>query len=101
MTLPETGASTMCAPRPDTRPASSRVSSGLAVDMSMYTFRGARPARIPSGPSVTALTAAVFVTIVKTISLRSATSRGVSPQPMPASSNHPAFSFVRFQPLTV
>ena len=31
---------------------------------------------MPSGPSVTACTAAVFVTIVKTMSLRSATSRG-------------------------
>ena len=33
---------------------------------------------MPSGPSVTACTAAVFVTIVKTTSLCSATSRGVS-----------------------
>ena len=55
---------------------------------------------MPSGPSVTACTAAVFVTIVKTMSLHSATSRGVSAHAMPASSSGCAFSRVRFQPVT-
>ena len=52
---------------------------------------------MPSGPSVTAFTASVFVTIVKTISLRSATSRALSAQLAPASSSGFAFSGVRFQ----
>ena len=56
---------------------------------------------MPSSPSVTAFTAAVFVTIVKTISLRSATSRGVSAQTAPAASSGSAFSRVRFQTVTV
>src|SRR5918911_1073952 len=56
---------------------------------------------IPSAPSVTARTAAVFVTIVKTTSAASATSRGLSAHRMPASSSHCAFSSVRFQPVTV
>ena len=56
---------------------------------------------IPSRPSVTACTAAVFVTIVNTISLRTATSRGLSPQRIPASRSQLALSFVRFQPVTV
>ena len=55
---------------------------------------------IPSAPSVTARTAAVFVTIVKTTSLRSATSRGVSAQRAPASSSGSAFSRVRFHTVT-
>src|SRR5438128_6480080 len=55
---------------------------------------------IPSGPSVTAFTAAVFVTIVKTISLAAATSRGVSAQRAPASRRGAAFSRVRFHTVT-
>ena len=47
---------------------------------------------MPSGPSDTACTAAVFVTIVKTMSLRSATSRGLSAQRAPAASSGSAFS---------
>src|ERR671936_1954789 len=56
---------------------------------------------MPSGPSHTAHTAAVFVTIVNTTSLRSAASRGESAHRMPASISHCAFPRVRFQPVTV
>src|SRR5882672_1424697 len=56
---------------------------------------------MPSGPPVTAFTAAVFVTIVKVISLSAATSRGLSAQRAPASSSGSAFSRVRFQTVTV
>ena len=59
------------------------------------------PGREPGEDAVVAFgdgrTAAVFVTIVKTISLRSATSRGLSAQRAPASSSGSAFSRVRFQ----
>ncbi len=43
----------------------------------MTTVPGAAPSTIPSGPSVTASTAAVSVTIVKTTSLCAATAAGV------------------------
>src|SRR5690348_5694503 len=56
---------------------------------------------MPSGPSVTACTASVFVTMVKTNSLRSATSRGLSAQRAPAASSGSAFSRVRFQTVSV
>src|SRR3954470_983882 len=56
---------------------------------------------MPSSPPVTACTAAVFVTMVKTMSLRSATSRGLSAHCAPASSSGSAFSRVRFQTCTV
>jgi len=55
---------------------------------------------MPSAPSVTARTAAVFVTIVNTTSVRSATSRGLSAQRAPESSSGSAFSRVRFQTVT-
>src|SRR5438874_951636 len=56
---------------------------------------------MPSGPPVTAWTASVFVTIVKTISLWSATSRGLAAQRAPAASSGSAFSRVRFHTVTV
>src|SRR5919204_2961366 len=56
---------------------------------------------MPSRPSQTARTAAVFVTIVKTNWLASATSRGLSPQRPPASISQSAFSRVRFQTVSV
>jgi hypothetical protein len=49
---------------------------------------------------VTARTASVFVTIVKTTSLASATARGVSAQRAPAATSGSAFSRVRFQTAT-
>src|SRR5919197_6700611 len=56
---------------------------------------------MPSGPLQTARTAAVFVTMLKTTSLASATSRGLSAQRAPASSSQSALSRVRFQTTTV
>ena len=93
--LPETGASTICAPSSATRAASDRLASGVTVLISTYSFPGERPARIPSGPSVTAESAATFVTMLKTISARSATSRGDSASTSPASTSGAAFSRVR------
>src|SRR5215475_5859273 len=55
---------------------------------------------MPSSPPVTASTAAVFVTIVKTSSPRSAASRGLFAQWAPASSSGSALSGVRFQTQT-
>src|SRR5579885_2127417 len=55
---------------------------------------------MPSSPSATAWTAAVFVTMVKTSSHRSAASRGLCAQRAPASSSGAALSRVRFQTLT-
>src|SRR5712691_9926753 len=58
-TLPDTGASSIAAPRSFTRCARSRLTCGLTVLMSTQTFPAARPARIPSGPDATSLEDAV------------------------------------------
>jgi len=63
--------------------------------MSTYVFSGPRPAKIPSAPSVIAASAAEFVTIEKTTSARSATSRGESQRTSPASASACAFARVR------
>src|SRR5262245_16195689 len=62
---------------------------------------GFRPARMPSGPSATARTAALSVTIESTISDFSAAARGVSAHAMPAAIRAEAFSRERFQPVTL
>ena len=60
---------------------------------------GRRPARIPSGPSSTASTALVSVSIEKTTSEAAATSRGVQPTPS-APDQRLRLRLGRFQPVT-
>ena len=93
--LPETGESTMSAPRARTFSTVSRLTTGLTVLMSTTIFPGPRPAMKPSGPSATPSSAAESVTITKITSAACATSRGVLPHFMPLSSSHCAFDFVR------
>ena len=76
ITLPETGASTMSAPFSRTLAASARLTAGLTVLMSMWNFPVEKPASNPSGPSVIAVRAVAFVTIVKVTSAFWATARG-------------------------
>ncbi len=54
MTLPETGESTISAPRARTLAASARLTAGLTVLMSMKIFPELNPANRPAGPSVIA-----------------------------------------------
>src|ERR687889_666802 len=100
-TLPETGASSMAAPRSATRPASSWLALGLAVLMSTYILPGPSPATTPSGPRVIASRAAVPVTMLKVTSAASATARGESAQAMPSAMSHSALARVRLWPITV
>ena len=98
--LPETGQSRKEAPVSRTRSASATLASGEIVLMSAHTAPSRRPASTPSGPAAVASIAAVFVSIVNSTSTDSASSRGVSAQPMPAAIRGSAFSRVRFQPTT-
>jgi hypothetical protein len=98
--LPETGQSRNQASASRTRSASATLASGAIVLMSAHTVPGRRPASTPSGPSAVAWIAAVLVSMVNRTSTRPASSRGVSAQPMPASSSGCAFPLVRFQPMT-
>ena len=54
-TLPDTGVSSICAPRPcsRTRSASSRLARGLIVLRSAHSFPAFSPATMPSGPDAT------------------------------------------------
>src|SRR5829696_3204449 len=99
--LPETGQSRKAAPVARTRSASAALASGAIVLVSAQTTPSRSPASTPSGPSAVASIAAVLVSIVNSTSTDSASSRGVSAHPIPASSSGCAFSFVRFQPTTV
>ena len=65
MTLPETGESTMSAPRARTFAASARLTVGLTVLMSMKVLPALKPASSPSGPSVMDWIAAALVTIAR------------------------------------
>ncbi|MNC88294.1 hypothetical protein D3C83_40950 [compost metagenome] len=85
----------MAAPRARTCAETARLASGLTVLMSTTTLPGPSPASRPSGPSTTALSAFVSVTMTKVTSAAAATARGVSPHCMPLSSSHWAFAFVR------
>ena len=55
---------------------------------------------MPSGPEVTAASAASSVTMLNTTSAAAATSRGVSRQMRPLSISAPALDRVRFVPNT-
>ena len=91
-TLPETGASSIAAPSARARSASAVLASGLTVLMSTQIFPAASPASRPSGPAAIASSAASSVTMLKTTSAVSATSRGVSRQTRPSSSSGAALS---------
>src|SRR5579862_1683205 len=95
ITLPDTGESTMSAPRARTFSASARLTAGLTVLMSMNVFPVVNPARSPSGPSVTAWIAWEFVTMAKVKSDELATARGESAHCMPFSTSHCALARVR------
>ena len=81
--LPDTGESTMSAPRARTFSTVSRLTTGPTVLMSMTVLPAPSPATKPSGPSATPSSAAESVTITKMTSAACATSRGVSPHFMP------------------
>src|SRR3984893_7204012 len=78
ITLPDTGASTMSPPFSRIFPAISRLNAGLTVLISTNNFPGVVAAIIPSGPFITAPSAAEFVTIEKTTSDSATTARGES-----------------------
>src|SRR5687768_17061244 len=69
--------------------------------MSTTVLPGPRPASSPSGPSATALSAFVSVTITKVTSAAFATAPGESAHRRPLSSSHCAFDLVRLWPVTV
>src|SRR6266566_2547111 len=99
---PETGASSVwnggrCAAA---RFAISRDAAGLMVLMSIARRPGCAPDAMPSGPKVTASTSGELVTIVTTMSERSATSFGVRTTVAPASARGFARSSVRFVTVT-
>jgi len=75
--------------------ASARLAAGLVVLMSIRSLPGPRPARIPSGPSAMACSAAALVTMEKITSEAWATARGESAQRIPRFTNPSAFARVR------
>ncbi len=91
----------MSAPFSRTFAASARLTSGLTVLMSTKILPAPRPARIPSGPSVMASSAAALVTIAKVTSEQLATARGESAHFIPLSISHCALDRVRLYPVTV
>src|ERR1700730_4695913 len=101
MTLPDTGESTMSAPRSRTFAARARLTLGLTVLMSRKILPGPRPASIPSEPSAIAEMAAALVTMAKVKSDAEATARGESSHFMPLSISHCAFERVRLYPVRV
>src|SRR6266550_5017897 len=80
--------------------ARSRVAAGLIVLMSIARSPSCAPLAIPSAPNMTASTSGVLVTIVTTMSLRAATSRGVCTTVAPESASGFARSIVRFVTVT-
>src|SRR5262249_35221021 len=70
------GASISAAPRASTAWPSSRVTAGLTVLISTHTAPGRSPATTPSEPRPIARSAALSVTLLKTVSVGSGTARG-------------------------
>src|SRR5713226_1629879 len=101
ITLPETGESTMSPPFSLTLPATSRLYAGLTVLMSAKILPGAAPASIPSGPFITAPSAAEFVTIENAKSEAATTARAESAHFIPFLTSHSAFDRVRLYPVTL
>ena len=86
---PVTGASSMPIPASASRSPMASVCSGAIVVMSTNSVPGRAPCTAPSGsPSSTCSTCGPSTTIEKTISLRSATSRGVAATFPPCSAAH-------------
>src|SRR5437899_1885449 len=100
ITLPATGESTMSAPFSRTLAATSLLYAGLTVLISTPIFPGVTAASIPSGPFITAPSAAEFVTIENTKSDDAATARGESAHFIPFLTSHSAFERVRLYPVT-
>src|ERR1700687_2394544 len=101
ITLPETGESTMSPPFSRTLAAISRLYAGLTVLISTKILPGFTAASIPSGPFITAPSAAEFVTMENVTSAASTTARGESAQFMPFLTSHSAFERVRLEPVTL
>ncbi len=95
ITLPETGESTMSPPFSRTLAATSRLYAGLTVLISTKILPGVTPASIPSGPCITAPSAAEFVTIENAKSDAATTARGESAHFIPFLTSHSAFDRVR------
>src|SRR5258707_259545 len=97
---PDTGASRVVKPFSFARSANARDATGEMLLMSMTRSPGCAPAAMPSGPNVTVSTSGAFVTIVTTMSERSATSRGVLATVAPSAFSASAFASVRFVTVT-
>src|SRR5260221_6333812 len=92
---PETGASSVLKPFAAARSAMSRDATGEMLLMSTTSSPSCVPSAMPAGPNVTASTSGAFVTIVTTMSERSATSRGVVTTVAPRSFSESARASVR------
>src|SRR5882672_2614694 len=101
ITLPETGESTMSPPFSRTLAATSRLYAGLTVLISTKILPGVTPASIPSGPFITAPSAAEFVTMENVTSAAATTARGESAHFIPFLTSHSAFERVRLLPVTL
>ena len=104
---PETGASSSCTPRSDSRAPISRVTDGLIVLMSITTAPAASPpiaarSASPPGPSTsTSRTSPLSVTIVTSTSDASATARGDSAATAPSAVQASTPARLRFQTVGV
>ena len=77
-----------------------RIASGPTVDISITVVEAPAPAAMPSGPSVTARSAAGSDTTVTTASARRAASAGLAAGGAPRDTRSSAFSGVRFHTIT-
>jgi hypothetical protein len=101
ITLPDTGASTISPPFSRIFAAISRLKAGLTVLISTNNFPGVTAAIIPSGPFITAPSAAEFVTIERITSDSRTTAPGVSAHFIPFLISHSPFERVRLYPVTL
>ena len=85
----------MSPPFSRTLAATSRLNAGLKVLISTKILPGVTPASIPSGPFITAPSAAEFVTIENVTSAAATTARGESAHFIPFLMSHSAFERVR------
>ena len=92
---PLTGASSIVAPFSSTFWASSRVTTGEMVLMSISNAPSLSPSSTPSSPATTRSTSGESGSMVMTTSDRSATSLGLSATVAPSPASSSAFSLVR------
>ena len=97
---PDTGASSISAPRASSAAAISRVATGEIELMSTTTAPRRTPSRMPFGPCTTSRTSGVSATIMMMMSLRLATSLGDAPTFAPACATSAVLLCVRFQTVT-